>query len=252
MLETTTLTLRNPPIVEAVIDINCDLPPNFDLGAVQEQAHEALRSQYPEVRKGYRHEARVEIATERPANLSMLPSLQSLQFRQADGCQVVQFRTQGYSFNRLAPYTRLTDYLPEIQRTWIIMADTCHPVFIRNLRLRYINRFLLPSGKNTSDLPDYLRLSSQLPASSRLVTQESLQHLRLQDEESDSDGVIVLKIQPVEEDRLPIILDIAVGGPMNVTPPAWETIISRMAQLRELKNRLFSLTLQESCLQLFR
>ena len=45
-------------------------------------------------------------------------AIQSLQFLHEDEKQLVQVMAQGFSFNRLAPYTSLDDYLPVIQRTW--------------------------------------------------------------------------------------------------------------------------------------
>lgn len=37
------LKLARAPIVEAVIDIECDMPPAFDLAALQVSAHEPFR-----------------------------------------------------------------------------------------------------------------------------------------------------------------------------------------------------------------
>ena len=70
----------------------------------------------------------------------------------------MQVRAQGFSFNRLAPYSGLDDYLPEIERTWSLYVDLASPVQIRAIRLRYINRILLPLAANTVDLDEYLKI----------------------------------------------------------------------------------------------
>ena len=43
------LKLRNAPIVEAVLDIGCDMPPDFDLAALEGPSRDRFRDQYPEV-----------------------------------------------------------------------------------------------------------------------------------------------------------------------------------------------------------
>lgn len=67
-----------------------------------------------------------------------------LQFLKNDEKQLVQIRPQGYSFNRLAPYGGFDEYLPEIERAWRLFVDIVMPLQVKLIRLRYINRFLLP------------------------------------------------------------------------------------------------------------
>ena len=38
----------------------------------------------------------------------------------------------------------LDEYLPEIERTWRFFVELASPVQVRRIRLRYINRILLP------------------------------------------------------------------------------------------------------------
>lgn len=246
------LALRNPPIVEAVIDIDCDMPPNFDLSAAEERVHAALRAQYPEARRKLAHEAKFEFAAEQISSPTIQSAVEALLFLSRDGLQVVQVRSQGYSFNRLAPYEKLSDYLPEIGRTWAMIVGLCHPVITRSLRLRYINRFLLPEGVPYSDLSQYLVIVPQYPMNDRILVGESLQHLQIVDQETGTRGAVLLRVQQPENGRVPVILDIAVECEINETPPAWELISTKMATLRELKNQVFSTTLTATCLQLFR
>ena len=82
--------------------------------------------------------------------LSIKHGVQALQFLQDDERQLVQVRVQGFSFNRLAPYTSLDDYLPEIKRTWGLYVDLVKPVQVRQIRVRYINRILLPMTERRS------------------------------------------------------------------------------------------------------
>src|SRR6266550_4303259 len=105
------LHLAHAPIVEAVIDINCDLPPETDFSELKDQAKQALSSSYPKARRRItqQHEFGITTAESLPATVAR--GVTWLQFLSEDEKQVVQFRGEGYSFNRLAPYGRLDDYL---------------------------------------------------------------------------------------------------------------------------------------------
>jgi len=142
------LQLAHAPIVEAIIDIDCDMPPGFDIDALEAPAREIFQPQYPLKRRKYSQLFKIEQRSEEmPAVHSAQPALEALQYLRNDEKQLVQVRMQGYSFNRLAPYTSLDDYLPEIQRTWNLFVRLAMPIRIRAVRLRYINCILLP-GKN--------------------------------------------------------------------------------------------------------
>lgn len=89
-------------------------------------------------------------------------AIQALQFLQDDEKQLVQVRAQGFSFNRLASYTTLDDYLAEIQSVWELFTGLASPVQIRTIRLRYINRILLPLTNGSVELEDYFEIGSSL------------------------------------------------------------------------------------------
>ncbi len=44
------MKLKNAPIVEAVVDIDCDMPPGFDLVAQEMAARDAYNTEYPKFR----------------------------------------------------------------------------------------------------------------------------------------------------------------------------------------------------------
>jgi uncharacterized protein (TIGR04255 family) len=55
-MQNSRLKLTNPPIVEAVIDINCDVPVSFDLEALQEPAKARFAITYPKSHRQVVHE----------------------------------------------------------------------------------------------------------------------------------------------------------------------------------------------------
>jgi uncharacterized protein (TIGR04255 family) len=106
--------LDRPPIIEAVVDITCDLPPGLDLTALQDRAKAAFRDAYPRAGRQVVQSHEFSAQPEKPPEFAMRQKIGALMFRSEDEKQVVQVRLEGYSFNRLAPYSSLDDYLPEI------------------------------------------------------------------------------------------------------------------------------------------
>lgn len=246
------LHLDNPPIIEAVVDINCDLPPSVNLEAIQENAKKQFADRYPKARRQIlqQHEFRAE--AEKPAEVSVRQQLGALQFWAEDEKQLVQIRPQGYSFNRLAPYGSLDEYLREIARTWAIFRELTQPVVIRQIELRYINRLLLPTKDGVVEFDDYFRISPHLP------DEETMQFLGFINQHSAVDITtgnqvnITLALQPIEGDHLPVIFDIDTIDPRQRPSEHWSGIMEAILALRGLKNRVFERTLTEQCLNLYR
>jgi uncharacterized protein (TIGR04255 family) len=44
------IKLKNPPIIEAVLDIDCDFPTPFDVKSTEARARKALAKSYPKIR----------------------------------------------------------------------------------------------------------------------------------------------------------------------------------------------------------
>jgi len=246
------LKLSHPPIVEAVVDIDCDMPPATDLTALEGPARDLFGKQYPTFRTQFvqEHEIRQEGAA--PPKMSVRRGVQALQFFQSDEKQLVQMRTQGFSFNRLAPYSSLDDYLPEIERTWRLFLKLALPVQIRHIRLRYINRILLPTTAGRVELNDYLKLGPRLADEDRLTLVGFLNQHSAAETGTDNRVNIVLTAQTLENDKMPIILDITAFGPGTSEPNDWLSIQTKIQSLRALKNLLFRNTLTDRCLKLFR
>src|SRR4028118_83506 len=150
------LKLAQAPIIEAVIDINCDLPPTLDLAAIQDRAKQAFSEWEPRARRQMTQRHEFIAAGTEGGDVAVRHLVSGLQFSSADERQIVQIRPEGYSFNRLAPYGGLDEYLPDIGWSWERFRALTRPVPIRGIGLRYINRMLLPMDRGQIDLPAYL------------------------------------------------------------------------------------------------
>lgn len=250
MAKTPPLKLKNAPIVEAVFDLDCDLPHGFDLRSVEAAARDKFRDTYPEYRPQFMQELLFDPAKGSPTTTISMAT-QALQFRTKDNTQIVQVRTGGFSFNRLAPYGSLDDYLAEIERTWKAYVDLVSPVQIRVIRLRYINRILIPLTENAHvDIDDYFTIGPSVPDEKGLMLTGFISQQSLVEEKTGREISILLTTQPSEQNQRPMILDITVAEKINADPD-WQKIRPSLNALRTLKNRMFRNSLTDKCIQLF-
>jgi len=255
MTERGPLKLDHPPIVEAVVDIDCDMPPKFDLSAVGNAAKERFSVCYQRHEHQFMANFAIQIIEEKEASEPVEPprakgTLSAHLFRNQEGNQLVQVRQRGFSFNRLAPYGGLDEYLPEIERVWRIFVELTHPVTVRQVRLRYINRILLPLDGDGLILGDYFQVSPQLPPQSNLTFTGFLNQHSAVEAGTGHQATIVLSGLPPENDRLPVLFDIQVHTAGGAEVDDWPWIRQQILSLRDLKNRIFENTLSEKCLKL--
>lgn len=245
--------LDNAPIIEAVLDIDCDLPPNLNRAQLKEAAKDALSADYPRVQEQHFQQHVVEFAAGVPKPPTVTHGIAGLQFFAADGLQLVQFRPNGYSFNRLAPYTSLDDYLPEIERTWRIFVELTRPEQVRKVGLRMINRLPLPLRDGSLDFAEWLEQPPRPPEpeGSDIGILGFLDQQLAVDRGTGQQFNVIKTSQAPENGCLPVILDIDAFHASSQPVPEWAELRERIESLRSLKNRVFRASLTPQCLLLF-
>ena len=245
------LKLNHPPIVEAVLDIDCDVLPGQDFASLQAVAQQAYVRDYPKQRSSFLAEFQIEPLSDGPARIRDTQGIQAFQYLTDDEKQIVQVRPQGFSFNRLAPYTHLDAYMPEIERTFRLFRELASPVQVRAVRLRYINRISLPLVNGKLDMEEYLTIGPRNPDGARMASAGFLIQQTLIEADTKIYVNVVLTNQPVEKDDLPIILDIQASTDVRLEADDWTGIVQHVMALRHLKNHVFWKALTEKCLRLF-
>ena len=245
------LELGVAPIVEAVVDIDCDMPADVDVEALDTAAKAALAGSYPTARRRMLSEHQISAVADGPLAVTSRQGLQALQYFSADEKQLIQFRPAGFSFNRLAPYTTLDDYFAEIERTWKVFVDIAKPVVSRVVRLRYINRIQLPMTDAGVEIDDYLKLAPRLADEERLTFAGFFNQHSVLEPATGNQVNIVFATQSPAGNQLPIIFDIEAFKDVSVEPSDWATISGRIRSLRSLKNLVFRNSLTNKCLNLF-
>jgi uncharacterized protein (TIGR04255 family) len=145
--------LRNAPITEAIVDFRASLPADFKAEAFA-QARDQLRESYPVVEEQRVFRAKFAFKEGKPAHPDTESiGLQGYFFKSHDGRNIAQFRVDGFTYNRLAPYTSWGQILPEALRLWELYVTMAKPEGLSRLALRYINHIKVPAK---GDLSKYL------------------------------------------------------------------------------------------------
>lgn len=242
------MKLLHSPIIEAVLDIDCDMPPKFDLVALEKTFFELVRNLYPKSRKTLIEQYRIEPKGDQLSNISSSQGVQAFQFLQNNELQIVQFRRDGFSFNRLAPYSTMDDYLSEILRLWEIFVKVAMPVQIRAIRVQNINRIMLPLGN--INLDTYFK-NTPRPDDEKLVMFSFLNQWGALEKSTGFLANVVLTGQQPDNDKAPIILHITAEWRGRADVANAEFLLSQVQALRGLKNRIFYNSLTPTCLSLF-
>ena len=243
--------LENAPIIEVILDIDCDLSPSFQLQSAEADLRVVVGDAYPKTRHQMVQEHKISPQADAPPQISLRSGLQALQFLSVDERQIVQFRTGGFSFNRLAPYSQLDDYLPEIERTWRLFVEKAGPLLIRKIGLRTINKIQLPVAQGKVSLQDYIQTGPRLPDEESLVLTGFLDQHKALETATGNNVNIVLTTLDADAEHLPLILDIDAFRPLQTDSTSWPELLEILGSLRGLKNRVFRNTLTDRCLNLF-
>lgn len=247
--------VAHPPIVEAIVDIDCELPPGVKLEDLEQPARDSLREKYPKVQKRLLQQFQIrQQGEETPEHEFKDGRLDALLFRSEDNLQLTQFRRSGYSFNRLAPYEGMDAYLPEIERTWENYRAIAHPLRTRKIGLRTINRISVPLDANGGlNLDAYLKTGPRLPtvAGRTLSFTGFLNQHQIIDQGTGHQVNIALAVEGKQEEKLILLLDIDAFDIRPRETLGWSEIASIIQTLRSLKNELFFNILTEECLNLY-
>jgi uncharacterized protein (TIGR04255 family) len=241
--------LRNAPIIEAIIDFRVKARPEFRpkmFSSLQTQ----LSSRFPEVEEYRGLQATFGMIQGRgqPPVVQDL-GLQGYFFKTSDEKTIAQFRVDGFTFNRLRPYTSWTELFPQALDLWYLYSKVSRPEVITRLAVRYINRIALPAGAITFET--YLRAAPVIPPELPQSISSFLTRVTIADPQIDIAAHVAQALEAnAPEQHLIVILDIdtykqsefAIDDPM---------IEQTLQQLRGFKNRIFFNSLTEETLRQF-
>jgi uncharacterized protein (TIGR04255 family) len=132
----------NAPIVEAILDIRVELPKDATLDTL-EMFYDTIKMRYPE--KQHRTVFSAGIRFDRNgASVEKPEASQAGYLFRSPVEKVVQSRLNGFSFNKLKPYSDWNAFRSEGRELWEIYVKIAKPLKITRIALRYINRIEIP------------------------------------------------------------------------------------------------------------
>ena len=244
--------LQNAPITEAIIDFRVKARPDLraeDFGAVKDR----LAARLPKVEERRGLQARIELLKakgEQPGPpLVQDLGLQGYFFRSQDEKIIAQFRIDGFTLNRLRPYTSWEDIFPQAMELWRLYLRVAKPIAVIRPAVRYINHIPLPSG--TEKFENYLRAAPAIPPELPQYVSSFLTRVTIHNPEDHVAAHVTQALQPTTDmQRLTVILDIDAykEAELSVEDPAIERIFM---QLRAFKNMIFFNSLTDQALRQF-
>ncbi|MFQ5683325.1 MAG: TIGR04255 family protein [Candidatus Binatia bacterium] len=153
--------LQNAPITEAIIDFRIHPTKGFHIEKFLDFKAQLL-SNYPVMEPRKLIESRFEIKKGEPnIEITKREAPQGYWFKSSDGLEIVQFRVDGFTFNRLKPYTRWEDIFPKAWRLWETYTQSGAAEFVTRIATRFINRLTFRTP--VYDLATYLTTPPHTP-----------------------------------------------------------------------------------------
>ncbi len=241
------------PVVEAIFHI--EAPGRRETGGAvfpEIARREVDEGEYPEMKPILQAQFEFQAVWKTGEARTKGESLQTgVIFRSADGRRAIQFRADGMSFHRLAPYTSYEEEMPEFQKYWDVFRRIAEPKATVRQGLRFINRIQLPPGVGFESIGEYAKITPAFAMAGELEPMHLLSRVRLRHPPTGSKAYVTFALPEPAADPLVLLFDLDVAGneSLAVDSPRLPEVFG---QLRELKNRLFAGSLHEKCLDLFR
>ena len=242
---------KNPPIQEVLIDIQVTLPAEVSLDALK-KFHDGLESRFPEKQERISWQQGFQISAVGEAHaMTSSRSFDGYLFKCAQDGKVVQVRRDGFTFNKLKPYSKWETFSAEARELWERYAQLARPVSVQRVSLRYLNRIVLPLP--LGDFRDYCLLFPDIPSGMPQGVSDFFLRFATPVPDILSCAMITMTFEPPAAGitSLSMIFDIEAIHLFDSLNVDVEVIWRKLAELRDLKNKVFDSGLTEKAKRLF-
>jgi uncharacterized protein (TIGR04255 family) len=229
------------PIVEALIELRCQLPDDVDLDLLAHLTD--AEPAYPTA------EPRVEFTAQIEGLSANLASRQlGHMFRRSDGARAVQAVLDRFVYSWLPPYESWEPFVAEAEEWWLKYRRLARPQHINRIGVRFINKIEIPAPQ--IEISDYLRTNVQLSP----VLPQELEGFFMQTaiqltKYSSKCHIVSTLVPPSGPDRTALILDIDVWKDVDLPVPSDhldDVINSSLQELRAAKNFVFEASITDA------
>jgi uncharacterized protein (TIGR04255 family) len=195
-------------------------------------------------------EARLGFADGRPLPPDPRFTPLGIRLKSVDGHSIVQFRSNGFTFNRLEPYTNWEELFPEALKQWREYVEIVGQATVTRLAVRYINRLRLPLP--VPSLAKFLVTPPMVAPPLPQIVRSFLTRIVIFDAVRDQSAIVTQALEPsaVEQGQLMVLLDIDAYKEAAMKPddPRLESVF---AGLHDFKNEIFFESITEEAVGLF-
>lgn len=238
--------LTNAPIVEAAIDYRV-LRREGTVADSFAGLTPAVGSQYSEAFLMHSVAARFGIEQGKSIEPTATTSAMGWQYRA--GSLVAQFRTDGFTFSKLEPYTTWEDVFGEASRLWQVYVAKAQPPEVIRVAVRYINRLRIPVP---AELSEYLAAPPTLASPSPQRLRQFLSRIAVDDTGRNSSAVVVQASEPlIGQEAIVLLIDIDAFKENLSVAPTDPSLPEMFGQLRDLKNEIFFASLTEKAVEMY-
>jgi uncharacterized protein (TIGR04255 family) len=238
--------LKRAPIVEAIIDIRVS-----PLVVVTKKeilkVREKIGERYPSI------ETLSAINVPMVGNKIEPPqrTIQGFLVKSIDGAYIGQFRTDGFAFNRLYPYTTWEDIKKNAIDLWEFYKECMSPKQIARVAVRYVNEMRFPVM--FENINQFIETTPNLPSSLKTTTKNFLSRAFLEDIDKQRSANITQTIDQNPNLQETIVsLDIDAFSHRRFTLAREKQVWETLEELREMKNDIFFKSLTQKAINNFK
>ena len=237
--------LENAPIVEALLDIQVQLPE----GKTIDELHvvfDKIKGKFPIEKKRYQFSSSIEFkplekVTEQGISTS---HTDGYLFHSENKTKVFQARLDGFTFNKHKPYENWTALKKEAQELWDIYRDAAEPVSIKRLALRFINKIPL---KAPFDPSNYFRTLPSLAPDLDYGIFNLFSQISIKNKKIDAVANITEALETTDSEFVNFVFDI---DAFRFGDFKEADIWNLFDELRDFKNEIFFKSLTPATLKL--
>lgn len=225
--------LSNAPITEALIDIRIQSEKLFEEHQFN-KLFELIKKDYPN--RQNQVNTMVNINSDEGSIKTHSPQITGYLLKNSNKTQMVQFRQNGFTYNKLAPYKNWEELRDEGKRLWGLYYKNLNPNKVIRIALRYIN---ILSYKIPITFSDFITSPPIIPEGFHSQLNNFFTRISFPEENTKNNAILsqTLEIEPNSENAS-IILDIDAFNLSSFDPDDKE-IWEQFEKLRNFKNDIF-------------
>ena len=251
MAKTKYESLKNPPAIEAVLDITTTEIAGTDIKELQSK-NNVFKRHFPKMEQIHLFEGSIASAVEAGAKHQITYRDKPLGFtyKSEDEKEVAQFRVNGFSYNRLQPYPGWEEFVKAGTEQW----EMYKKVRKKNLEIQRIGlRFINLIKMNGDNIADHFNIQLSFPEKTKLTKPKQFQYRYMVEFEAlECLGIVNFALADSNEAEKNYVLDIDIIKQATNKPIEEKQILVYLEQMREAKNTIFFETLTTKTVKVYK